>query len=82
MGNIFLLELGKLLEIFVDVRVQIVKAIAVIAGFGAEHDHQNKLNAAEWKEDPEAVFPSQVGRNRSCDDRNQIGDGAEDEIEQ
>ena len=77
-----MLESCQLLEILVDIGIKIVKSVSVIAGFGAEKDHQNPLNATEWEENPETVFPPKIGCDGSSDDRNQAGNSAEDEIEE
>ena len=76
-----LLESSQLFKVLVDVGIEIVERVSVVAGFGAEEDHENPLDTAEGKEDPETIFPAEIGGNRSSDDGNQVGDGTEDKIE-
>lgn len=82
MFDIFLLECGQFFEILVDIGVEIVKRVAVVTRFRAEEDHQNELNATEWKKNPESVLPAQISGDRSSDDRNQAGNSAENTIEE
>ena len=78
--TIFVLESSQLLKIFIDIGVKIVERISLVAGFGAEEDHQDPLNTTEWEENPETVFPAQIGGNGPSDDANQTGNGAEDKV--
>ena len=81
-NDVFLLESGQLFKVLVDVGVEVVDGFADVTGFRAEEDHEDVLETTEGKEDPETVFPAQVGGDGSGDDGNQVGDGSEDEIEE
>ena len=80
MIDVFLLESSQFFKVLVNIGVKIVDRLTVVTRFRAEKDHQDELEAAEWKENPETILPAQVCSDGSCNDGNQVGNSAEDEI--